>query len=88
MHEIQYNDDILDKRAEALWQEYGDDIIEYIVGYFGQNTSNHITEDAEISSGNPITEYAWFILMSEAMQANAESLFDADGPCDIYGELI
>ena len=94
MHEIQYNDDdTLDKNAETLWEEYGDDIIEYIVGYFGNWFEQYfdITEATIISVEVPFLcelDDPWCKLMCEAMQANAESLFDAEGPCDIYGELI
>ena len=94
MHEIQYNDDILDNNAEALWKEYGDDITEYIVGYFGNGFDQYfdITAATIIPVDVPYDVYEldhpWCELMCEAMQANAESLFDAEGPCDIYGELL
>ena len=104
-HEIQYNDEIIEKNAKKLWDEYGEDILMHIEGHLCPEVSIDWDSDLDIYAGllkqyiietkcnlTVVSEWKvtfeeyWKELMMEAMEANAEGLFETDGSCNIYGE--
>ena len=104
MLSIDYDDQIIERNAENLWSEYGNDIMEWMEGFFGifywdeeYSVAMTVMENyiAMLESQNKIGNHIeisvedwWAELIQEAMMANAENLFDAEGPLNFYGEPL
>ena len=103
MHNISYNEEILNERSKTLWREYSEDILAWLDGEIMDSDLNWNSE-IEIckallgryvedimayseTNKNLTFESWWKELMMLAMEDNAQTLFNAEGPCDIYGEL-
>ncbi len=100
MHNIQYNVDILKKQAVKLWKDYSEDILAWLDGemddpnldwdfevnvckaLLGRYVENMLSDSEMIQT----FEEWWKELMLQAMEDNAESLFNANGSCNIYGK--
>lgn len=102
MHEIQYPEDTLPIHIEIMWKAIDEDIYAYLDGISvddnvdWENDYNctlavvHMYIDfcRQFPEYQETIEQFWEEQVMEAIQANAEYLFDADGPCDIYGNLL
>lgn len=100
-HQIQYPEQQQFKEhIDTMWEQYGDDVTQWLVGQLDcEDLENQqsVKQSLLIYYGGmmkdqPSTDMTltqlWNDLVIQGMEANAQSLFDADGPCDGNGQPL
>lgn len=108
-HEVSYPAESTDEfekfkaYMKDIWNEYGDDITEYIYGETNIPCDFEFSDDYNTTKSVLIAyidfckdhpdiiidvETYWDGLIIMAIEANAESIFETEGPCNVYGEQI
>lgn len=96
---IHYTNKSINEEVEELWESYGDDIMAFLDGIFPENweaegeplklVNDEYKKFVRTNTGPSLTiEEWWSNLVREAMMANAENLFNEEGPCDFNGKLM